>query len=105
MPEKMRYFADEPGPPDCSTADHYGISPRTSAHRHRIGGRSAIAIRDDWNRDRLLDGGNRRPIRPSLVKLRAGTAVDGHRPDSSSLGATSEFRSILRSFVPAESHF
>ena len=63
-----------------------------------------VAVGDDRDRHRVLDGADRRPVGCPGVELAARAAVDGDHPDAGGLGAARQLGRVDRGVVPAEPH-
>ena len=79
-------------------------APDISSAVTRLLERGDIAVDDERNADRILDGAHRAPIGVALVELAAGAAVHRNHLHARGLRAARQFRRVERAIVPAEPH-
>ena len=71
---------------------------------HGLFERGDVAVDDERNRDRILDGAHRAPIGLALVELAARAAMHGDHLHAGSFRAARQLRRVERAIVPAEPH-
>ena len=63
-----------------------------------------VAIGNNWNGDGFLHCGDKPPVRPSIVTLGAGAAMNRHHLNAFFLGDTGQLRGVAVGLVPAGAH-
>ena len=100
--EAPRHLARKPRPPLAPRADHHGIGPRAGERRRVPSSRLGdIAVDDDRDRDRRLDGADRGPVGAAGIELAARAAVHRDQLHACCLGPTRQFRRIDASRDPS----
>ena len=103
--EIARELAGKPRPALRAAPDHDGVGAGSEQRDVGIVEWLNVAIDDDRDRDRLLDGAHRRPVGMAVVELAAGTAVHGDKRDARLFGAARQIGRVERGVVPAKPHF
>ncbi len=86
-PESPREIAEQPRTPEASAPDHDAVAAGLVHHPHGVLGRPDVAVAEHRNaRDRLLQGGDRRPVRLTRIELGSGARMQRHGRDAGVLG-------------------
>ena len=75
--EITRHLSGKPRPALRGAADHDGVGAGSRQRAFGVVERTNVAIDDDRNRHRLLDGAHRRPVGAAVVELAARAAMHG----------------------------
>src|SRR5713101_2654926 len=97
----LPHLGEDPGVVGGGAPDHDGVAAGFADHARGVFGLVDVAVADDGNFHRLLDGADEAPVGSAGVTLRARARMDGDAFDADAFGHFRDVNGDDGVFVPA----